>query len=137
MPTPHLELRKPSKASPEAIAAFVGNAQDDAVSATLNTSDETTPEVAVASAAETPALRAVPRKKLANPSPPPASTVTPSFRRASHAVEQRRTRPARRRTTVYFDVEIATELAGVLAARDQELSDAVNAAVRAWLKGIK
>jgi hypothetical protein len=61
----------------------------------------------------------------------------PSFRRASRAVIERRTRPARRRTTVYLDVEVAAELARALAQRDQELSDAVNGAVRSWLDAIK
>jgi len=153
---PPLTLRKPSAASPEAIAAFVGKAEDESISATPNTSDAAsntsdatsntsdaaihpTPNVAVSPAAPAPApapaLRSVPRKKLSAVSAPlPAGTATPSFRRASHAIEQRRTRPARRRTTVYLDVEIAAELAGVLAERDQELSDAVNSAVRDWLK---
>src|SRR4051812_14173784 len=129
---PPLTLRKPSAASPEAIAAFVGKAEDESISATPNTSDATpntsdatsntsdaaihpTPNVAVSPAAPAPGLRSVPRKKLSAVSAPlPAGTATPSFRRASHAIEQRRTRPARRRTTVYLDVEIAAELAGVL-----------------------
>lgn len=64
-------------------------------------------------------------------------TDVPSFRRASRAVIERRTRPARRRTTVYLDVDVAAALALALAQRDQELSDAVNGAVRAWLDAIK
>jgi hypothetical protein len=52
-------------------------------------------------------------------------------------VTERRTRPARRRTTVYLDVDVATELALALTQRDQELSDAVNGAVRAWLDEIR
>jgi hypothetical protein len=71
------------------------------------------------------------------PARPPRKTDAPSFRRASRAVIERRTRPARRRTTVYLNVDVAAELALALAQRDQELSDAVNGAVRAWLNAIK
>jgi len=38
---------------------------------------------------------------------------------------------------VYLDVDVAAELAQALTHRDQELSDAVNRAVRAWLDEIK
>lgn len=120
-PRPSLTLRKPSTASPEAIAAFVGVDEPDPASAKP------------APTAAPPSLRAVPSAE--------ASTVAlgsaPTFRRASRAIVERRTRSARRRTTVYLDVDVAVQLAKVLADRDQELSDAVNAAVRSWLDGTK
>lgn len=113
---PSLTLRKP--ASPEAIAAFVGQ-------------DESEPQPSKPSAPAAPAapvLRALPTIT------PSAPSAAPSFRRASRAIVERRTRPARRRTTVYLDVDVASRLAAVLAEQDQELSDAVNAAVRTWLE---
>ena len=119
-----LTLRRPSPAtaSPEAIAAFVDAADSTTDPApALNAAAVPVPSAAKLSTV----LRAV-----ANDEP---STSAPSFRRASRAVVHRRTKPSRRRTTVYLDVEVATELAAVLTLRDQELSDAVNAAVRAWL----
>jgi hypothetical protein len=126
-PRPSLTLRKPSTVSPDAVAAFVA-ASDS----------ESEPML---SASGTPPLRAVPAMEplvaVVEPAGPPRLTDVPSFRRASRAVIERRTRPARRRTTVYLDVDVATELALALAQRDQELSDAVNGAVRAWLGAIK
>lgn len=110
---PSLTLRKP--ASPEAIAAFVGQ-------------DESEPQPSKPTAPAAPTLRALPTIT------PLAPSAAPSFRRASRAIVERRTRPARRRTTVYLDVDVASRLATVLAEQDQELSDAVNAAVRTWLE---
>jgi hypothetical protein len=117
---PSLTLRKPAAAaSPEAIAAFVDASEPQ----------NNGPQIATAN----PPLRAVPAP------PSPANTRTlpradvPTFRRASRAIIERRTKPSRRRTTVYLDVELAAQLAQVLADRDQELSDAVNDAVRNWL----
>lgn len=116
---PSLTLRKP--ASPEAIAAFVGK-------------DESEPEAPKPSAIVPPSLRALPTVPPSAPSvASTAFAAAPSFRRASRAIVERRTRSARRRTTVYLDVDVATQLAAVLVAQDQELSDAVNAAVRTWL----
>lgn len=63
-----------------------------------------------------------------------STVAAPSFQRASRAIVQRRNRSARRRTTVYLDVDVATKLAAVLQGSEQELSDAVNAAVVEWLK---
>lgn len=116
-PRPSLTLRKPSTASPEAIAAFVGAEEPDPASA------KPTPTAAP------PSLRAVPAAESSTVAPGAA----PTFRRASRAIVERRTRSARRRTTVYLDVDVAVQLAKVLADRDQELSDAVNTAVRSWL----
>jgi hypothetical protein len=114
---PSLTLRKPSatSASPEAVAAFVRSG-DDA---------EAQPDASPAP----PSLRAVP----SIPASISTNTAAPSFRRASRAVVPRRTRSPRRRTTIYFDVEVATDLSGWLAERDQELSDVVNMVVRDWL----
>lgn len=128
-PRPSLTLRKPSTASPEAIAAFVGADEPDPSSA------KPTPTAAP------PSLRAVPAGEASAVPAGEASAVAPgaapTFRRASRAIVERRTRSARRRTTVYLDVDVAIQLAKVLADRDQELSDAVNAAVRSWLDGTK
>jgi hypothetical protein len=122
-PRPSLTLRKPSTVSPDAVAAFVAASEGEPASPANGTA--------------APPLRAVPSiessvaaGELAGA---PRHADVPSFRRASRAVIERRTRPARRRTTVYLDVDVATELALALAQRDQELSDAVNGAVRAWL----
>jgi hypothetical protein len=126
-PSP-LTLRKPSvaSASPEAIAAFVGDSDDPDV----QTKTETP--------APPPSLRAVPaavpaRATPLEKAPGATTTVAPSFQRASRAVVERRTRSARRRTTIYFDVDVATDLSGLLAERDQELSNVVNTVVRDWL----
>jgi hypothetical protein len=130
---PSLTLRKPSAPSPDAVAAFIGNDEADPVSPPA-------PRPAPA-----PALRTVPTRPpagapsedaaIAAPAtgPAPMSSAAPSFRRASRAIVERRTRAARRRTTVYLDVDVAIRLAGFLHDRDQELSDTVNAAVRAWI----
>lgn len=123
-PRASLTLRKPSTASPSpaAIAAFVGSANDEPEQSSPATE---TP------AGTTPMLRAVP---TATPSvSSPKTESAPSFRRADHAVVERRTRGPRRRTTVYFDVDVATELSKVLAERKQELSNVVNAVMSEWL----
>jgi predicted lipid-binding transport protein (Tim44 family) len=133
-PRPSLTLRKPSTASPEAVAAFV--AGDDTKS---EPAASASPTVAAVTSPSSPPLRSVPPSAPLAAEPPITSrrTDVPSFRRASRAIVERRTRPARRRTTVYLDVDVATELAQALAHRDQELSDAVNSAVRAWLDNIR
>jgi hypothetical protein len=121
-PRPSLTLRKPSTVSPDAVAAFVAGSESE-------------PAPPGTSAAAAPALRSVPSPEplAGEPTGAPRRADIPSFRRASRSVIERRTRPARRRTTVYLDLDVATELARALADRDQELSDAVNAAVRSWL----
>jgi hypothetical protein len=128
-PRPSLTLRKPSTVSPDAVAAFVA------------ASERESEPMLSASGAVGPPLRAVPSMEpsvsVVDPAGPPRPTDVPSFRRASRAVIERRTRPARRRTTIYLDVDVAAELALTLAQRDQELSDAVNGAVRTWLDAIK
>lgn len=119
-PRPSLTLRKPSTVSPDAVAAFVAGSEN-----------EPTPPASGAAAAP---LRSVPPIEPVAVAPQGVRrTDIPSFRRASRSVIERRTRPARRRTTVYLDLEVALALADMLAQRDQELSDAVNAAVRSWL----
>lgn len=127
-PRPSLTLRKPATVSPEAVAAFVAGSESPS---------EPVPAV-TAPAAPPPALRSIPTTEpLTVIAPPAPRSDAPTFRRASRAVVERRTRPARRRTTVYLDVDVAAELALALTARDQELSDAVNRAVRAWLDANK
>jgi hypothetical protein len=128
-PRPSLTLRKPSTVSPDAVAAFVAASES-----------EREPTLSASGTVVSP-LRAVPSMEplaaVVEPAGAFRHTDVPSFRRASRAVIERRTRPARRRTTVYLDVDVATELAQALTQRDQELSDAVNGAVRAWLDAIK
>ena len=121
---PSLTLRKPSAPpSPDAVAAFVDGGEPDAPE----------PRASAKPATAAP-LRSVP----AEAAPPSTSRPdAPTFRRASRSIVERRTKPARRRTTVYLDIDVAHQLAQVLADRDQELSDAVNDAVRAWLGSIK
>jgi hypothetical protein len=123
-PRPSLTLRKPSTVSSDAVAAFV-EASDREREPTPPANGPAAPLRAV------PAME--PRVSAGEPAGEPRTTDAPSFRRASRAVIERRTRPARRRTTIYLDVDVAAELAQALARRDQELSDAVNGAVRAWL----
>jgi hypothetical protein len=124
-PRASLTLRKPSTAAPsqEAIAAFVENVNDEPAA--------TTSPPAAADAMPSPILRAVPASALSVS--PPKTETTPSFRRADRAVVERRTRNPLRRTTVYFDVDVATELSRVLAERGQQLSNVVNTVMREWI----
>lgn len=147
---PSLTLRKPASPSPEAIAAFVDKSEP-----TPQPQPEKPPVH----------LRAVPTEpEIESPAPtivalptaeiPPAATPAkprkprpaaeeinrndaPSFRRASRAIAERRTKPSRRRTTVYLDLDVANQLSVALMERDQELSDAVNSAIKTWLRSIK
>lgn len=140
-PRPSLTLRKPSTISPEAVAAFVAGTEGESEPA-LPASAAVAATLSVPAAVTAPPLRAVPASEpptvvVSQQVVPPPRADVPSFRRASRAVVERRTRPARRRTTVYLDVDVATELAQALTQRDQELSDAVNSAVRAWLDQIR
>jgi hypothetical protein len=133
-PRPSLTLRKPSTVSPEAVAAFVAGSEGES-EPTLSPS-----ATAVTPPPQPPPLRSVPPNEpvaVVGSAITSRRTDAPSFRRASRAVVERRTRSARRRTTIYLDVDVATELAQTLTHRDQELSDAVNSAVRAWLAEIK
>ena len=130
MPSPSLTLRKPSAPSPDAIAAFVGADEGEVASPpkprTVQNDEveATSPKPRTVTASR--ALRTVPKTEQV--------AAAPSFQRASRAIVERRNRSARRRTTVYLDVDVATKLAAVLQNSQQELSDAVNAAVVAWLK---
>jgi hypothetical protein len=138
---PSLTLRKPSTISPEAVAAFVAGTEGEG-DPTLPAPAVVPATLPVPAAVTAPSLRAVPAIEpptvaVSQPAVPPPRAEVPSFRRASRAVVERRTRPARRRTTVYLDVDVATELAQALTHRDQELSDAVNSAVRAWLDQLR
>lgn len=109
---PSLALRKPSPAPPlAAVEAFVGTADR-----------ENTPAEPVA----TP-----PAEPIATPG---HDRDVPTFRRASRSVAKRRTKPDRRRATVYFDLDVARDLAAHVATADKEMSIIVNEALRAWLK---
>ncbi len=112
MPSPSLTLRKPSP-SPSLVRDFVNRGDDDGASSTPATDLPRAPSLST----------------VAPPAPP---TDVPSFTRASRSLAERRTKPHRRRTTVYFDLDVARDLASKLGS-DEDMSDVVNAAVRAFL----
>lgn len=111
MPSPSLTLRKPSP-SPSLVRDFVNRGDDDGAPSAPAPTDLT----------RAPALTAI--------APPPSDV--PSFTRASRSLAERRTKPHRRRTTVYFDLDVARDLAAKLGT-DEDMSDVVNAALRAFL----
>lgn len=121
---PSLTLRKPS---PIAIASFVDRGEADEL---------TPPPVPEPALAAVPALQpskvepAESRRRAVRAQATPPDDV-PSFTRASRSLATRRTKPDRRRTTVYFDLDVARDLACRLG--DEDMSDVVNAAVRAHL----
>ncbi len=140
---PSLMLRKPASPSPEAIAAFIDKSEPEPpappVLQTAKMNDATPHLRAVPAEPEEPIITAAPIAKTRKPRPaaeePTTSRVdAPSFRRASRAIAERRTKPARRRTTIYFDVDVASQLSAALIEHDLELSDAVNSAVKTWLR---
>jgi len=47
---------------------------------------------------------------------------------------KRRTKPDRRRVTVYLDLDVASELAAYVSTADKEMSVVVNDALRSWLR---
>ena len=105
---PSLALRKPAPIPPlAAVDAFVGGPK------------------AAAAPAETLAR--------ANESSADPTTEVPTFRRASRSVAKRRTKADRRRATVYFDLDVARDLAAHVTASDKEMSLIVNEALRSWL----
>jgi hypothetical protein len=140
---PSLMLRKPASPSPEAIAAFIENSEPSAPTFTDAVAPLQVPHLhavpAVNEVQQSPEAVQIakPRKpRAASAEEMPVRTEAPSFRRPSRAVVERRTGPSRRRTTIYLDLDIAAQLSAVLVERDQELSDAVNAAVAAWLRTV-
>lgn len=121
---PSLTLRKPSPAL-AAVAAFVerGDSTDTAPAPAAAIMPAATP-VTIA-----PAIPATPSISTTSSQPVDA----PSFTRARRSVADRRTKPPSRRTTVYFDLDVARDLATRVEATDEEMSAVVNAAVRAYL----
>jgi hypothetical protein len=119
MPTPSLTLRKPAALSPEAVAAFVGSDEGEPASPKPQ-----------AVAASSPVLRTVTQREQVNTV---SAADSPSFQRASRAIAERKGRAPRRRTTIYFDVDVVTKLAAHLKGGNQQVSDVVNDVVRAWL----
>lgn len=67
--------------------------------------------------------------------PPAPSDDAPAFRRGASAVVGKNA--DKRRTTVYFDLAVARDLARYCADRDANMSDAVNRAVREFLQRSK
>ncbi len=139
-------LRKPASASPEAIAAFIDKTDPEPPAPAMlhiaKTSDapllRTVPAEPEEQITSAPTVLAIKTRKPRQAAEESTSRLdAPSFRRASRAIAERRTKPSRRRTTIYFDVDVASQLSVALIERDQELSDAVNAAVKAWLRAAK
>jgi hypothetical protein len=100
-----LALRKPSPVPLATVEAFVGADHDAPATSAATASEEATGDPG----------------------------AVPVFRRASRSLIKRRTKPDRRRATVYFDLDVARRLAVVVADSDQEMSVVVNEALRAWL----
>lgn len=113
-----LTLRKPSRAPLASVEAFV------------NRDEESAPQPAIQIAPATSAADQTSERKPAPSSIEPNAII---FRRASRAMAPRRTKPDRRRVTVYFDLDVASELAAYVATADKEMSAVVNDALRAWL----
>lgn len=138
-----LTLRKPS---PLAVEAFV-NRDEESASAVLlapppTASPIAAPAVQLAPAAavevfETPARHPKSNAKRSAPEVERAAkhfepdAIT--FRRASRAMVRRRTKPDRRRVTVYLDLDVASELAAYVSKADKEMSSVVSDALRTWL----
>ncbi|HEY4178429.1 MAG TPA: hypothetical protein VGM90_16395 [Kofleriaceae bacterium] len=122
---PKLTLRNPPSANPAAIAAFVDAGEDS-------------PSLELASPA--PLLRSVPSPVSAPDvvaASPATATATAtiaassvSFERASKSIVHRRTKPAARRTSVYFDLDVVERLAAVVQASDKDMSTVVNELLR-------
>jgi hypothetical protein len=130
-----LTLRKPGqRPDPRAIEAFIdGGDQEDTEKAhgsslaPVPTSEHTT-ELSAGT------------EDIAQASPPtgphePLSEAgdVPTFRRATRSIAKRKTKPDRRRATVYMDIDLARKLAAHCATNELDMSDAVNAALRAYL----
>jgi hypothetical protein len=143
MSRPSLTLRKPSVPSEAAVAAFVAGRDASSVTAapilSVVASEPELEHIEPAQIIATEAA-AIASAKSATRKPKPSSMnnsameTVPTFQRASRAVVQRRNGAARRRTTVYLDLDVASHLSAALASNDQELSDAVNTALRMWLR---
>lgn len=112
-----LTLRKPSRAPLASVEAFV------------NRDEESAPQPAIQLAPPTSAEQPAETQPTPNSIEPNAII----FRRASRAMAPRRTKPDRRRVTVYLDLDVASELAAYVATADKEMSVVVNDALRAWL----
>lgn len=125
-----LSLRSKPTTLHVAADAFVAGAEDGA--------SITSPAIEpVAAPPTTPSLGKAPRAVARRPPPvEPVEPVTPpSFAKARRAVVARRTKPARRRTTVYLDLDVATNLAARIdaaasAGERLELSDLINDLLR-------
>jgi hypothetical protein len=103
------------------------------------------PALALVRSADPQPLPATEPEIAATPTAPPAKPSTRpaaprrvaegvTFRRANRAIIERKTKPARRRTTVYLDLDLVEQLAHVCADQDREMSDAVNEAVRQFVQ---
>jgi hypothetical protein len=115
-PRPSLTLRKPAVTAAADVDAFINGAELPAEPALSVVRDVETPPSAPAA------------EKTA---PQPTASVT--FRRADRSIARRKTRPDRRRATVYFDLDLVERLAEHCANKDIEMSDAVNDALRQFL----
>lgn len=113
-----LTLRKPSRAPLATVEAFI------------NREDDTVAQTAVQLAPQTPPVAQIVDAQQ-NASDLGSDVIV--FRRASRAMARRRTKPDRRRVTVYLDLDVASELAAYVSKADTEMSGVVSAALRVWL----
>ncbi len=121
MSKPSLTLRKPrtKPAQPAEIQAFIEGCESEQIATTVPSSPERIPP------------NAIPLRSVS-----PEAIDIPSFRRANKSIAHRKTKPHRRRTTVYMELDIAKELAKHCVEHDEDMSDAVNKALRAWLPSL-
>lgn len=134
-----LTLRKPGqRPDPKAIEAFIAASDDEDNGQTSVTPIKPVPAPEPMVSASAPPVtkgKASPAKEAAVPDvwmAEPAEDV-PTFRRATRSIAKRKTKPDRRRTTVYMELILARQLAAHCAENDLDMSDAVNAALRSYL----
>ena len=130
-----LTLRKPGqRPDPRAIEAFIAGSDDEDHGQTSVTPIKT---VSALESMASPVMEATvfPEKDAAvyDASVAESADDVPTFRRATRSIAKRKTKPDRRRTTVYMDMGLARELAAHCAENDLDMSDAVNAALRSYL----
>ena len=116
-----LTLRKPGqRPDPKAIEAFIAGNDDEDHGQTSVTPIKPVP---------------APLPMISDPdvSTTELADEVPTFRRATRSIAKRKTKPDRRRTTVYMDMSLARKLAAHCAENDLDMSDAVNAALRSYL----
>jgi hypothetical protein len=133
-----LTLRKPGqRPAPRAIEDFIDCGDQEHTEKAHGSSlapvpiSEPVPELSagtgVTAQASPPTQTTGPHEPLSEPGD------VPTFRRATRSISKRKTKPDRRRATVYMDIDLARKLAAHCATNELDMSDAVNAALRAYL----